>query len=158
MPLRTDHDGIPRSSARERHHSDGPNQNQRCRRLAATPNSERRTSLSRFHRLLPIFRPQLLDDRPTPNRTHKESGTLPLGNTPKESVRDAQNTYVSTTNPTPTRLQETLLPCNRRFSLRRRSRTLTGGRVTPSHQKTNPTPHSLLLSYLHPDGKELRYL
>ena len=57
-----------------------------------------------------------------------------------------------------TRLRQTILPVDRRLSLRCGSHTLTRGRNKPAHQKTNTTTHRLLLRHVHPHRKKLRHL
>jgi len=65
----------------------------------------------------------------TPHRPNKESHPLPLGKTPIQSIRNHEDTHVPKTNPIIATLQSALLPSNRRFGVRRGSRTLTGGRT-----------------------------
>ena len=46
--------------------------------------------------------PNLLNDRPTPDRTNEEGSALPLGRTTSKSIQNTQITYVLSPNSTPT--------------------------------------------------------
>src|ERR1019366_5036402 len=142
----------------KRNSTNGPDENERNRGLASTTKPQRRPRIPRIHGFLSILRPQLLEDCTPPHRAHTESSPFPMGRTTIQSVRDAQNTHVCTTRPTPTRLHATLLPLHRRLGLRRGSRTLTGGRTQPTHQKTHTTPNRILLSDVQPHRTQLRHL
>src|SRR5882757_2151877 len=127
VPVRTKPYRVSGSHPRERNHSDGPSQNERGGGLAKTPKSQRRAIILRLYRILPLLHPQLLTHRPPPHRPHKESHGISLGRDATESVRNNENAHVFATSAPPTRLQQTLLSIHRRLTVRRGSRTLTGG-------------------------------
>src|ERR1700678_1598779 len=68
----------------------GPRETQGSRRLDSPPHPNRSTTIPRFHRLLPIFRPKLLKNCPSTTRPHKENHRLALGRKPTPSVRGTQ--------------------------------------------------------------------
>src|ERR1700678_1858126 len=68
----------------------GPRETQRGRRLDSPPHPNRSTTIPRLYRLLPIFRPKLLKNRPPTTRPHKENHRLALGRKPTPSVRGTQ--------------------------------------------------------------------
>ena len=158
MPIRTNTSGIPRGDTRKGDSTDGPSKDERNSGLATTTNGERRSGISGIHRILPIFHPELFENRPPPHTPHKKGRCVQLGGTTGQSIRNIEVPHVRATRATATRLQQTLLPLHRRIRLRHGSRTLTGGRTKPTHQKTHATPHSILLGHLHPHRTKLRYL
>src|ERR1700733_3304467 len=87
---------------------------------------------------------------------------MELGKAPVRCLRKAQNADVSQTSAHTTKLQQTILPSSRRIPLRRRRRTLAGGRPLHTHlgktSQTSPTPNSVLLMHLHPHGTKLRHI
>ena len=103
---------IPRRHTRKRDSTDGPNENQRNRGLEDTTKPQRRPHVPRLHRILQILRPQLLKNRKTTDRTHKESSTISLGRSTMQSVRDTQIPDVQPPSTQTTRLHQTILPIN----------------------------------------------
>jgi hypothetical protein len=137
MPIRTNTSGIPRGDTREGDSANGPSKDERNSGLATTTNGERRPSIFGIHRILPILHPELLENRPPPHTPHKKGRRVQLGGTTGQSIRNVEVPHVRATRTTATRLQQTLLPLHRRVRLRRGSRTLTRGRIKPTHEK-NP--------------------
>src|SRR5882672_8771711 len=158
MRIRTGKSRIPRSSPPRRNDPDGPGQGKRSSRLVTPQKCQRRSSIPGLHGILSLLHPELLKDRTPPNRPDKEGHTFPLGYPTNQSVRNAQNAYVSETNSPSTSLRRPLLPCHRCIGVRRGSRTLTGGRNQFQDQQTHPTPHRILLSHVHPHRTQLRHL
>ena len=158
VPIRTKESGIPRRHPKCRNSTNGPNKDKRNRRLATPKERQGRPSLPRIHRVLPILCPQLLKNRTPPHRTNKENNPIPLERATNQSLRNPQNTDVCQTDPKTTRLHQTLLPGHGRFSLRRGSRTLTGGRNKPKNTQNHETPNRILLSNIHPNRTKLRHL
>ena len=158
MHLRTKGGRIPRGHPGPQHHLHGPSQGPRSSGLETPTDSQRRQSLPRFHRLLPILHKRLLKDRKTLDPPNQESDPIYMGRGPNQSLRNPQDTHVSEPNTTPTRLHQTILPRHRRVCIRRGSRTLTRGRQTPQKNLTNQTPHSLLLRNIHANRAQLRHL
>jgi hypothetical protein len=85
-----------------RDHSDGPIEDKRSSRLASPQQHQRRSSLLGIHWLLPLLHPQLLEDRMTARRAHKESYPLPLATQPTKCLRDAKNLDVQEADPATT--------------------------------------------------------
>ena len=155
MPIRTEESGIPWCHPKCRNSTNGPNKDKRNHRLATSQERQRCLSLPRIHRILPVLRPQLLQDSMPPHRTNEENDPIPLERTTNQSVRNPQNPDVCQTNPMTTRLHQTLLPGHRCLSLWRGSRTLARGRNKPKNPQNHATPDCILLSHFHPHRTKL---
>src|SRR5258708_2833752 len=162
MLLRTGRNRLPRDYCRQRQARNGSAETKWGGRLASAQKSHRRPFLPRVHRLLPIFHPQLLQNRLTSPRSNQEEPSMVLGRTPVQSLRNPENHHVPKTGPYSTRLRATLLPANRRLGLWDWSSALPGARRRrhPSGQKgkTQTPPYCILLRHVHPNRTKLRHL
>src|SRR5712672_2481501 len=159
MRVHTKTHRIPRCSARRQHDSNGPHQNQRHGRMAIPEEPHRRPLISRLHRVLSLLYPQLLACHTTLTRPDKESNPVGLGGGPDEGLRNPKDAHVHETSTDPTTIRQAIRTSHRRISIWRGRHTLTRRRHQPTKTlETSPPPHCLLLSDIHTDRKELRYL
>src|SRR5712671_4028983 len=160
MRFRTETHRILRGHPTTWHDTHGSNQNPGSSGLASTDHSNGCQVFPRVHRILPVFHPELLQNRQTPTTTNEKRHDLGMGKRSKTSLRTPQNSDVSTPSTRPTKLQQTLRRAHRRISLWRGRHTLTRGRATPKRQnlKTITPPNSVLLGHVHSSGKKLRHL
>src|SRR6266566_8874024 len=119
MCVRKEGDQLLRRNHRAKYDKNGPRKSKRGRELAKTANAHRSTTIPRVHRLLPILRPKLLKNRPTTPRFDEENDPLALGSTPRKSISGTKGANVLQPGPYPTRLQQKVLPTNRRVGIRR---------------------------------------
>ena len=149
MPIQTRKGQIPRGNTQRRHTTDGSRQTEGYHRLGSPKMRQRHPSLPKIHGLLPILRPQLLQDSTTVDPTDPKEHTIPLVGATLQSIQNTQNTHVPETHPLTTRLWKTILPRHRCFVLQHGSHTLTGGRNQPSNKQNHASPNSLLLGHIH---------
>src|SRR6266851_5522561 len=115
----------------------------------------RSTQVLGFHRVLPLLHPRVLTDRPTPPRPDQASDTVALGQQGAGSVRSAPRQNGQQTGLTTTRLQQNLLPPNRRVQVWGRSGPVARWRSKRSNAAQAP-PGCILLGHLHPHRAKLR--
>ena len=89
---------------RQRTIMNGPKEIARSGQLPNPTEHHRCSSIPRVHRLLPIFRPKLLCNRPPPTWPYKEREHIQMGNTPPRGVRQNQSDNVQGPCPSSTRL------------------------------------------------------
>src|SRR5712671_642779 len=136
---------VPRGRTGKQHHSDGPNQNKRSRRMATPKEPHRCPLILRFHRILSLLHPKLLVCRKTLVRLNEESDTMDLDRSSNKGFRDIEDTDVLKTRTNPATVRQTLRSPYRRIGLWRGHHTLTRGRNQPPKTfKTTSSPHCLL--------------
>src|SRR5712671_2807702 len=113
----------------------------------------------RIHRVLSLLHSELLARSTTPPKPDQESHTVGLDRSSDNSVRNTEETHVFQTSANPTPIRQTIRSTYRHISIWRGRHTLTRGRYQPPKTfEATPPPHRLLLSNVHPNGKELRHL
>src|SRR5712675_3403299 len=147
---------IPRGGVRRQHNPNGPHQNQGHSRMAIPKKPHRRPLISRLHRVLPLFHPQLLTRRTTLTRPDEESDPVDLGRGPDKSLQNPKEAHVYETGANPTAIRQTICTSHRCISIWRGRHTLTRGRHQSTKTlKTPPPPDCLLLGNIHADRKKL---
>jgi hypothetical protein len=100
----------------------------------------------------------------TATRSYQENNTLALGPRSREGLCYSQATYVRSTSPNATQLQQKILSPDQHIGVWHGSHTLIGGwprHIDPSNDKapqTYPASGGILLSDLYPHGMELQCL
>jgi hypothetical protein len=152
---------IPRSDYWAEQNMNGPRKTQGTSRLASATKPHGSMTISRIHRILPIFCTKLLKNSMTTTQPHKERSALALGTTPTWCLWRTKNENVLQSSVNPTRFRRKILSPNRRICLRRGRHTLaTGKESTLSTQmlKTKNSPNCLLLGNIHSYRTKLRHL
>jgi hypothetical protein len=78
MPVRTKEGRIPRRHPERRNSTNGPDKSEGNCRLATPQKCQRCLRVPRIHRVLLILCTQLLQNRMSPHRTHKEDNPISL--------------------------------------------------------------------------------
>src|SRR5713226_2703679 len=129
MCLRTERNRLSRHYRRTGNAKNGSQKDTRSSRLVPADHRYRSTPIFGVHRVLPLFYPKLLKDRPTTPRPYKEDNPMALGQTPIRGVRNFEDPHVSKTCITPAQLRKTLLPPNRCLRIWRGRHILASGRA-----------------------------